>query len=1056
MIESHATSTESRQIRVFLSSTFVDFMEERERLVKRVFPTLNRRARDRGVELIDVDLRWGVTEEQTKQGLTLPLCLGEIDRCRPYFIGLLGERHGWVPPAGFYQPGLLEREPWLKQLQGGASVTELEILHGVLRNPEMAGYARFYLRDPAYALAKKDPTWLAEGEEERQRLQALKEQVRASRFPVVEGLPDPEAIASRIEADLWDLIEERFPEQEQPDALEQENRKHASYRHSRTSEGQYIGGESYIQQLEHWLEESPQQILITGESGSGKSALIANWMQHHRQEHPSDVVYAHHLGCSNDSNAIQPLLGRMLDTASKLLKDAELITEPIQVPEDWWQLTAKVTETLLNLGRWCRNTGHRWIWVLDGLDRLTIEDQQALPWLPLFIPEGVSVMISALECPARAIVQERQFEQMEIGPLQRKEQEQLIETYLERYTKKLDLNRLEQILACDLASSPLFLRVLLEELRQCGRFETLEAQIAAYIGPKADGSLAVNDLYARVLARLEGDCGTEPVRKALTALWASRAGLSETELLNITGLAQLQWAPIDLALHKAFGHNGNRLVFDHDYLRIAVQDRYLSCEEARRKAHSDLANWFGGKEDWDSRKAEELPWQLQNAGQLADLREILLDIGNLYGMAKKRAHREVVNYWRAARADDDGYLDELVAEKLEQEICKRLASPEELIEFLAYMSALFEAFGFYRNSLLRLRYLSLETVFRLCLKENRSGSPGIKRVADSLECLSLFEDSGRFYEHFDNEIQSLSLQEKSELLLASPSLFSALLCLAATFSHTGSYGKAKILYSNLSEVAETDLTEGLTDDQKFDLILEQAILELKQYDAENKSVGDSDQPFLNRAETLLNKAVCYAKNLPMGVNLRILKANQLSLGIAVRGYGMGKLNDVTARLTIDQWVACLGPNHPDTIEAEWLFAEVLWSEAQAKDWDSDDFETPRPEWVQSFLPIYKKYETLYGENHPISISRMFDYANHCRIARLTEESLNGIRIAYCNSLLLLSQDHPTVSRVRRRYAYLLGDQGDHEASIDMLEKEYLIAKKKRKRSGRIPSPCLSA
>ena len=62
MIESHATSTESRQIRVFLSSTFVDFIEERELLVKRVFPALNRRARDRGVELIDVDLRWGVTE----------------------------------------------------------------------------------------------------------------------------------------------------------------------------------------------------------------------------------------------------------------------------------------------------------------------------------------------------------------------------------------------------------------------------------------------------------------------------------------------------------------------------------------------------------------------------------------------------------------------------------------------------------------------------------------------------------------------------------------------------------------------------------------------------------------------------------------------------------------------------------------------------------------------------------------------------------------------------------------------------------------------------------
>lgn len=51
-----------RLIRVFVSSTFVDFMEERELLAKRVFPALQRRAAVRGVELVDVDLRWGVTQ----------------------------------------------------------------------------------------------------------------------------------------------------------------------------------------------------------------------------------------------------------------------------------------------------------------------------------------------------------------------------------------------------------------------------------------------------------------------------------------------------------------------------------------------------------------------------------------------------------------------------------------------------------------------------------------------------------------------------------------------------------------------------------------------------------------------------------------------------------------------------------------------------------------------------------------------------------------------------------------------------------------------------------
>jgi len=428
-------ATESREIRVFLSSTFRDFMQERDLLVKQVFPALRRRARERGVELVDVDLRWGITQEQSEQGQVIGICLAEIERCRPYFIGMLGERYGWTPAVDDYPAEVLEREPWLQQHRGGASVTELEILHGVLNDPEMTGRAFFYFRDPAWSEAQSESGYVCETAQEAARLAELKQRIPSSSFPVVEPLANPQAIAERIETDIWELIEEQFPDLDQADALEKEARKHASYRQSRL--GIYLGQE-YVDHLEALVHGGEQKILITGESGSGKSALIANWMHRHEREHPGDVLYAHHLGCSNDANAIRPLLCRMLDTASKLLEEADLITEPIKVPQDWWELTSKLAETLQDLGRWCKATGHRWIWVLDGLDRLAEEDQQALPWLPLLIPEGVSVVISALDCPARAILLERQFQLLEIGPLKRNEQEQLIETYLERYTKKLD------------------------------------------------------------------------------------------------------------------------------------------------------------------------------------------------------------------------------------------------------------------------------------------------------------------------------------------------------------------------------------------------------------------------------------------------------------------------------------------------------------------------------------------------------------------------------------------------------------------------------------------
>jgi len=54
-------SLAQRAVRVFLSSTFRDFTKERDLLVKQVFPTLRARLAERFVDLVDVDLRWGIT-----------------------------------------------------------------------------------------------------------------------------------------------------------------------------------------------------------------------------------------------------------------------------------------------------------------------------------------------------------------------------------------------------------------------------------------------------------------------------------------------------------------------------------------------------------------------------------------------------------------------------------------------------------------------------------------------------------------------------------------------------------------------------------------------------------------------------------------------------------------------------------------------------------------------------------------------------------------------------------------------------------------------------------
>ncbi len=79
-----------RTVRVFISSTFRDMHSERDWLVKRVFPALRERLEPHRVHLVDIDLRWGITEEQANNDEVIDLCLKQIDECRPFFLGLLG------------------------------------------------------------------------------------------------------------------------------------------------------------------------------------------------------------------------------------------------------------------------------------------------------------------------------------------------------------------------------------------------------------------------------------------------------------------------------------------------------------------------------------------------------------------------------------------------------------------------------------------------------------------------------------------------------------------------------------------------------------------------------------------------------------------------------------------------------------------------------------------------------------------------------------------------------------------------------------------------------
>ena len=230
-----------KTVRIFISSTFRDMHAERDHLVKVVFPELRERCTKRQMHIIDIDLRWGITEEEAEQGKVLELILDEAERSRPFFIGILGERYGSIPDnipedAEF-------AHPWLRDYPDH-SLTALEIIHGVLRDQELAKRSFFYFRDPQFITKMPESMrgdFIAENSDAAQKLSILKDKIRSSNRPVMENYPccwddskesivDLDVFGQQVLEDLWTAIKEEYPEDApQSDPLTMERQMHEAF-----------------------------------------------------------------------------------------------------------------------------------------------------------------------------------------------------------------------------------------------------------------------------------------------------------------------------------------------------------------------------------------------------------------------------------------------------------------------------------------------------------------------------------------------------------------------------------------------------------------------------------------------------------------------------------------------------------------------------------------------------------------------------------------------------------------------------------------------------------
>ncbi|KAL2082053.1 hypothetical protein ACEWY4_021871 [Coilia grayii] len=538
-----------RSVRVFISSTFRDMHAERDALVRGVFPELRRRAASLGLLPQEVELRWGVTEEES--GRTLELCLGEVCRSQ-LLLGLLGERYGMVPP----QPCLPDSPQyhWIKSAPLGLSITEMEMRQfQALWGESAASRMLCYFRSPH--LCRSVPVawradFVAESQEAESKMAALKTQILNSGAKVMENYPCEwggvvdgrpyvkglEEFAKAALEDLWDLLQKLYVEEVDETDLSSEVKEQEVYQEA--LQRQFHGRGKLVSTATEKVQETQKKggvLLVDGGPGEGKTMFMAGLAQAlQTPEKPKttqgcDVIF-YSTAASQSACSIENLLGCVIHWLRERREgDAEEKTLPSS--SSYKERLAEF-DFLLSGGK----KGQSLAILVDGAD--VVQDAQGRlvsDWIPQTLPKGVSLVLSVTTNSAvqQTILKKKGSTSLSLGQLALPDRKEIVQKELSVYGKKLSdsafNNQLQTLLMKKGATSPLYLHHACEELRSYASFDMMKDSLQTL--PQT-----LSQLLQHGLLRLVSQHAHWALSWTLGALALSSTGLRERDLYSILSM----------------------------------------------------------------------------------------------------------------------------------------------------------------------------------------------------------------------------------------------------------------------------------------------------------------------------------------------------------------------------------------------------------------------------------------------------------------------------------------------------------------------------------------
>ncbi|XP_036592246.1 telomerase protein component 1 isoform X2 [Trichosurus vulpecula] len=559
-----------RSVRVFISSTFLDMHGERDLLLRSVLPALQARAAHHQISVRGIDLRWGVTEEETRKDRQLELCLEEVENSQ-IFVGILGSRYGYVPPN--YSLPDHPHFRWAKDYPSGRSVTEMEVMQFLSRGSrhQCLTPALIYLRDSSFLSSVPDAwktDFASESEEAAERISELKsyldkqECVTCHRYscvwggvaagrPYVKGL---EEFGQMVLQHVWDLLQRLYLQESGPEKTE--STKNDDTVQSAFQQLQCPPSPARPSLLKDTVQKLRQHggslCLVIGESGQGKTAFLSSLVS--ALQAPCGVtmgsqVFFHFVGARPDQSYVLTLLRRLCTYLHRQLRCSRPF--PTTYRGLVWEL-----QTLLPKSAQSLRSGQTLVLVIDGADLLGDQSGQLISdWIPKILPQKVHLVMSMsantglgdiLQCRRDAHV-------VALKPLEPKARAQLVRQELALYGKRLEEtpfnNQMRLLLAKRGAALPLYLRLATDHLRLFTLYEQMSEQLRTL-------PATVPLLLQHMLGVLEQEHGSDILPLALAALHVTRSGLTLDQLHGVIStwralpLETVDWAEAMAAKKK--------------------------------------------------------------------------------------------------------------------------------------------------------------------------------------------------------------------------------------------------------------------------------------------------------------------------------------------------------------------------------------------------------------------------------------------------------------------------------------------------------------------------